>query len=104
MFLSVESDILSQSKIDTIGHWLEESNKLGTYKLCWKSSTNKAGFKSGCNGKKDTITVVKVGYNTYYGGFTDLSWGGELKLLFFVYIRNAFTAQKLTLYRIMTLF
>ena len=80
LLLSVKSDILSKSKIDKIGHWLKESNKLGTYKLCWKSSTNKEEFSSGCNGKKDTITVVRVGSsNTYYGGFTDLAWGGELE-------------------------
>ena len=88
----MESDILSKSKIDTIGHWLKESNKFGTYKLCWKSSTTKAGFSSGCNGKKDTITVVRVGSSTYYGGFTDLAWGGEIKYFYQIdqntYIKN----------------
>ena len=73
----MESKILSKEKINTIGHWLKKSNQLGTYNLCWASSTNKDGFASGCNGKKNTITVVKVDYRNYYGGFTDLAWGGK---------------------------
>ena len=77
----METKILSQSKVNTIGHWLKESNQLGSYKLCWTSSDSKDGFYSGCDGKKNTITVVKVDYGTYYGGFTDLAWGSKIFLI-----------------------
>ena len=74
----MESKILSKGKINTIGRWLKESNQLGKYKLYWTSSTSKDGFINGCNGKKNTITVVRVDSGSYYyGGFTDLAWGGR---------------------------
>ena len=84
IFLStVESDILSKRKIETIGHWLKESNKLGTYKLCWKWKYSIANFKkssssvrSECERKKNTIVVLEFDFGLF-GGFTDVAWLGE---------------------------
>ena len=48
-------------------HWL----------LCWRATLhgwNVSQFHSRCDGKKDTVTIVKKG--TYvFGGYTDIPWG-----------------------------
>ena len=79
MIFLVISEILSENQIEVIGKFLKESNKLGTYVLCWKSShtdTNRNGFFESCGDKKDTISIFRTGSKKHFGGFTDMAWGG----------------------------
>ena len=48
-------------------HWL----------LCWRATLhgwNVSQFHSRCDGKKDTVTIVKKGAYVF-GGYTDIPWG-----------------------------
>ena len=78
----MESEILDKSKINTIGHWLKDSNKLGKYKLCSRRKNHRKKGDSPCKGFIDTISVVKIALGTnsykYYGGFTNSEFDGEL--------------------------
>ena len=61
---------LSQFLVSAVGehpHW----------KLCYRASTHgwaASTFHSRCDGKRDTVTVVKVGQYVF-GGYVDIPWG-----------------------------
>ena len=48
-------------------HWL----------LCWRATVhgwNVGQFHSGCDGKNDTVTIIRKG-EFIFGGYTDIPWG-----------------------------
>ena len=48
------------------------------WELCYRSSTHGPRddtFHSNCDGKKNTVTIVKKN-DFVFGGFTDIPWGG----------------------------
>ena len=48
------------------------------WELCYRSSTHGPGddtFHSNCDGKNNTVTIVKKN-DFVFGGFTDTPWGG----------------------------
>ena len=45
--------------------------------LCYRASTHgwaASTFHSRCDGKRDTVTIIKVGQYVF-GGYTDIPWG-----------------------------
>ena len=75
LFNKVNSKFLSPSNIKKLGEWLKENNKLGEYKLCWDSQTERNGFEKGCVGKNNSITLIrnKNDNNQVIGAFTDMA-------------------------------
>ena len=58
-------------------HWL----------LCWRATLhgwNVSQFHSRCDGKKDTVTIIRNGI-FIFGGYTDIPWGKKKKLNKFPY-------------------
>ena len=86
-FSTVESDILNKSGVETIGHWLKESNKLGTYKPCMEYYKDYLINMKECDDKKNYIFIAQLNF-TIIGGFTS---GDYLEILFFP--RSFYRAQ-----------
>ena len=63
------------SHVTKLGEWLKGINKLGEYKLCWNSQTDRNGFDKGCVGKNNSITLIrnKDDSNQVIGAFTDMA-------------------------------
>ena len=54
--------------------------KPGEWKLCYRASTHgwaAKTFHERCDGKPDTVTIVKVG-EYVFGGYTDIPWGKDI--------------------------
>ena len=52
------------------------SSERSRFMRCWHAKTDGSAsskFKSNCNGKGPTVTIIKVG-NYIFGGYTDVSW------------------------------
>ena len=57
-------------------HWL----------LCWRATLhgwNVSQFHSRCDGKNDTVTIIKKG-KFIFGGYTDIPWGKKTNSLYFI--------------------
>ena len=55
-------------------HWL----------LCWRATLhgwNVSQFHSRCDGKNDTVTIIRKG-KFIFGGYTDIPWGKKIKKKF----------------------
>ena len=53
------------------------------WRLCYRASRDgweAKDFHSHCDDKKSTVTAVKLANDFIFGGFTDQSWAGNLKL------------------------
>ena len=53
--------------------------------LCYRASSHGWGasiFHTRCDGKRDTISIIKVG-QYLFGGYTDISWGKSFMLFYY---------------------
>ena len=78
--LKENSEILKDhpSYINQLMQWLDDTTKIKTrWRLCWRATRDgwKAKtFHDGCDTKGPTVTVVQVGDNYIFGGYTDKNW------------------------------
>ena len=77
-----ESKILSGNDTDILKSWIG-----GTFfpKLCWRASKDgwaKNIFHWNCDGKKPTVTIVKVGQYVF-GGYATTTWDGKINQMSF---------------------
>ena len=59
--------------------------------LCYRASTHGwavNSFHSRCDGRHDTVTIVKVG-DYVFGGYTDIPWGKYFPLMTEYYCKNS---------------
>ena len=73
----VNSSIANKEQIHKIGSWLKEERLLGEYRQCWSAKYHGfdiSTFQRRCDGKRDTISILKTNQSTVFGGFTDLPW------------------------------
>jgi len=55
------------------------------WKLCYRASVDgwaAVKFHEGCDGKPDTVTIIKVG-DSVFGGYADIAWGKRIFLYVF---------------------
>ena len=62
--------------LSNLTNWIKPRRSENDWKLCWRASRdgwvyNK--FRSVCDEKRPTVTIVKVG-KYIFGGYTSLSW------------------------------
>ena len=75
-----DSQILNSSDyyFHYLGNFLETAvgNK-SQWMLCWRATLhgwNVGQFHSRCDGKNDTVTIIRKG-KFIFGGYTDIPWG-----------------------------
>ena len=80
--LDLEDSVIvgnSRNYLRTLRTWLSPVARSvnSAWKLCWRASVDGWGartFHSRCDGKGQTVTIVRVG-KYIFGGYTRLSWG-----------------------------
>lgn len=82
----MESRIISENKSykRTLKEFLKPAvGDVQHWKLCYRHSTDddpsskKIAFHAQCDGKPNTVTIVKVG-DYVFGGYCDIPWGNDL--------------------------
>ena len=79
----MDSNILktNSSYLSHLGKFLEPAVGYNSHwLLCWRATMhgwNAYQFHRRCDGKRDTVTIIKNG-KYVFGGYTDIPWGKKI--------------------------